>query len=53
MQLGSRDYSGVDMMAGYWSEELHAAAFSLLSEKFPAPAKVLDAGAGHGGFANP
>lgn len=47
---GNRDHQGVSMMAGYWSEYVHQAVFSLLFERRPPPAKILDVGAGHGGF---
>ena len=38
------------MMAGYWSQQIHAAAFELVRNTVPPPAKVLDVGAGHGAF---
>ncbi|MCR4328921.1 MAG: methyltransferase domain-containing protein [Candidatus Roizmanbacteria bacterium] len=50
LPLGNRDFSGVNMMAGYWSEAIHAAAFQVLYDAYPPPAKVLDVGAGQGAF---
>lgn len=47
---GNRDFQGTNMMAGFWSEQIHAAAFRAIRASVPPRAKMLDVGAGRGAF---
>lgn len=51
-KLGVREVSdGVGMMAGYWSEFIHSKVFEEMVAVMPDKnARILDIGAGHGGF---